>query len=108
VGLRFTLDTLRLLGRLLAPVLLAVLGVLAACGLLALALDAASAVSLRDAYLATTPGGVYAVLAVALGTDANAAFILAAQGLRLVVMVALAPVVVRWMVGRANSAHRPE
>jgi hypothetical protein len=27
--------------------------------------------------------------------------------LRLVVMVALAPVAVRWMVARANSAHRP-
>jgi uncharacterized protein len=107
VGLKFTLETIRLLGRLLAPVLVAVFGVLASCGLLALVLDAASDVSLRDAYLATTPGGVYAVLAVALGTDANAAFILAAQGLRLVVMVALAPVAVRWMVARANSAHRP-
>jgi uncharacterized protein len=103
VGLKFTLDTIRLLGRLLVPVLLGVLGVLAACGLLAVVLDATSDVSLRDAYLATTPGGVYAVLAVALGTDANAAFILAAQGLRLVVMVALAPVVVRWMVARSAS-----
>jgi membrane AbrB-like protein len=102
VGLKFTLDTIRLLGRLLVPVLVAVFGVLAACALLALVLDAASDVSLRDAYLATTPGGVYAVLAVALGTDANAAFILAAQGLRLVVMVALAPVFVRWMVARAS------
>jgi membrane AbrB-like protein len=102
VGLKFTLETIRRLGRLLAPVLLAVFGLLAACGLLALVLDAASDVSLRDAYLATTPGGVYAVLAVALGTDANAAFILAAQGLRLIAMVALAPVVVRWMVARTS------
>jgi membrane AbrB-like protein len=100
VGLKFTLETIRLLGRLLVPVLIAVFGLLAACGLLAIALDAASDVSLRDAYLATTPGGVYAVLAVALGTDANAAFILAAQGLRLVVMVALAPVFVRGLVAR--------
>jgi membrane AbrB-like protein len=104
VGLKFTLDTIRLLGRLLVPVLLGVFGVLAACGLLAVVLDATSDVSLRDAYLATTPGGVYAVLAVALGTDANAAFILAAQGLRLIVMVALAPVVVRWMVGRSAAS----
>src|SRR5829696_10407713 len=40
VGLKFTLGTIRLLGRLLAPVLLAVLGVIAASALLALALDA--------------------------------------------------------------------
>jgi uncharacterized protein len=102
VGLRFTLATIRQLGRLLLPVLLAVLGVLAACALLAVVLDVTTSVSLRDAYLATTPGGLYAVLAVALGADADAGFILAAQGLRLVVMVALAPVVVRWMVGRAS------
>ena len=108
VGLRFTLDTIRQLGRLLAPVVLAVLGVLAACALLAIVLDVTTQVGFRDAYLATTPGGVYAVLAVALGANANAAFILAAQGLRLVVMVALAPFVVRWMVGRARRrAARP-
>ena len=82
------------------PVLLAVTGVLAACALLAVVLDVTSAVSLRDAYLATTPGGVYAVLAVALGADADAGFILAAQGLRLLVMVLLAPVVVRALLAR--------
>jgi uncharacterized membrane protein AbrB (regulator of aidB expression) len=86
---------------------IAVFGVLIACALLAVVLDVTTSVSLRDAYLATTPGGLYAVLAVALGTDANAAFILAAQGLRLVVMVALAPVAVRWLVARMNSAHHP-
>ena len=106
VGLRFTLDTIRLLGRLLVPVVVAVFAVLAACALLAVVLDLTSEVSFRDAYLATTPGGLYAVLAVALGADANAAYILAAQGLRLIVMVALAPVVVRWMVGRHSRVTR--
>jgi uncharacterized protein len=106
VGLRFTLETIRLLGRLLVPVLIAVLGVLAACALLAFVLDLASGISFRDAYLATTPGGLYAVLAVALGADANAAYILAAQGLRLIVMVALAPVVVRWLVRRDARVTR--
>jgi len=96
--LKFTLATIRQLGGLLGPVLLAVLGVLAACALLAVALDVTTSVSFRDAYLATTPGGLYAVLAVALGTDADAGFVLAAQGLRLVVMIALAPIVVRWFV----------
>ena len=102
VGLRFTLATIRQLGRLLLPVLTSVLGVLAACALLAVVLDATTGVSLRDAYLATTPGGIYAVVAVAIGADADAPFILAAQGLRLVVMITLAPVVVRRVVGRAR------
>jgi membrane AbrB-like protein len=100
VGLRFTVATMRQLGDLLVPVLIAVTGVLAACALLAVVLGVTTSVALRDAYLATTPGGVYAVLAVALGSDADAAFILAAQGLRLIVMIALAPVVIGWLVRR--------
>jgi uncharacterized protein len=102
VGLKFTLETIRMLGRLLVPVLLGVGGVLVACALLAVVLDVTTSVSLRDAYLATTPGGLYAVIAVALGTDANAAFILAAQGLRLIAMIALAPLFVRWLVARTG------
>ncbi len=93
------------MGRLLVPVLLGVVGVLVACALLAVVLDVTTSVSLRDAYLATTPGGLYAVIAVALGSDANAAFILAAQGLRLIAMVALAPLFVRWLVARTRDAR---
>ena len=107
VGLKFTLATIRLLGRLLGPVLIAVFGVLIACALLGGVLALTTSVSMRDAYLATTPGGLYAVLAVAVGSNADAGFILAAQGLRLIVMIALAPVFVRWVV-RRWGARVPE
>jgi uncharacterized protein len=107
VGLKFTLETIRVMGRLLLPALVAIAGVLGACGLLAVGLELTTSVSLRDAYLATTPGGLYAVLAVAIGTDANAGFILAAQGLRLVVMVAVAPIAVRWLVAHVRSVQHP-
>lgn len=100
VGLRFTMDTVRQVGRLLLPVLLTLLGLLAACFGLAAALAATTDVSLLDAYLATTPGGLYAVLAVAVGAGANTTFIVAVQGLRLLVMVLLAPAAVRLLVGR--------
>jgi membrane AbrB-like protein len=96
VGLRFTMDTIRLLGRLLVPVLLSIAGLLVACFGLALALDATTSASLLDSYLATTPGGLYAVLALAFGTGANATFIIAVQSLRVLVMVLLAPLAVRW------------
>jgi uncharacterized membrane protein AbrB (regulator of aidB expression) len=66
---------------------------------LAIILAATTSVSLLDAYLATTPGGLYAVLAVAVGAGANTTFIVAVQGLRLVVMVLLAPVAVRHLIG---------
>jgi uncharacterized protein len=95
VGLRFTLGTLRLLGRLVAPVLVSLAGLLAGCAGLAVLLHLTTDVSFRNAYLATTPGGLYAVLAVAFGAGANTTFILAVQALRLLVAVLLAPLAVR-------------
>jgi len=100
VGLRFTTDTIRQVGRLLLPVVVAIFGVIAGCFGLAVLLHATTSVSLADAYLATTPGGLYAVVAVAFGADADTTFIVAVQGLRLLVMVLLAPVAVRWLAAR--------
>ena len=98
VGLRFTPDTVRLLGRLTVPVLLAIAGLLVASFGLAVLLDATTSATLLDAYLATTPGGLYAVLAVAYGAGADTTFIVAVQSLRVIAMVLLAPLAVRWMV----------
>jgi membrane AbrB-like protein len=100
VGLRFTPGTIRQVGRLLGPVLASIVGLMAACFMLAVGLDVTTDVTLEDAYLATTPGGLYAVLAVAFGAGADTTFILAVQGLRLLVMVLLAPLVVRWTLRR--------
>jgi membrane AbrB-like protein len=102
IGLRFTLATVRTVGRLLVPVALSILGLLVACFGLAVALELTTPASLLDAYLATTPGGLYAVLAVAFGAGANTTFIVAVQGLRVLVMVLLAPVMVRWLTPRAT------
>jgi uncharacterized protein len=95
IGLRFTAETLRAVGRLLVPVALSIVALLVACFALAIVLDATTSVSLEDAYLATTPGGLYAVLAVAFGAGANTTFIVAVQSLRVLVMVVLAPLAVR-------------
>ncbi|MEA2320343.1 MAG: uncharacterized protein QOD81_193 [Solirubrobacteraceae bacterium] len=95
IGLRFTLETVRTVGRLLVPVLLCVVALLVACFGLAIALAATTQASLLDAYLATTPGGLYAVLAAAFGAGANTTFIVAVQALRVLVMVLLAPLAVR-------------
>lgn len=95
VGLRFTMDTVRRMGRLLGPVLIGLFALLIACFLLAVLLHLLSDISLRDAYLATTPGGIYAVLAVAFGAGGNMTFIIAVQSVRVVVSVLLAPLAVR-------------
>ena len=104
VGLRFTVATVRQVGRLLVPVLAGIVVLLVACFGLAAVLAATTPVSLLDAYLATTPGGLYAVLAVALGAGANTTFIVAVQGLRVLVMVLLAPVAVKRLVGHPARA----
>jgi uncharacterized membrane protein AbrB (regulator of aidB expression) len=61
-------------------------------------------VSLLDGYLATTPGGLYAVLPIAYGSGADATFVLAVQGLRLFAMILAAPLVVRWVVREPAGA----
>jgi membrane AbrB-like protein len=98
VGLRFTPEALRQVGRLLVPVLVSIVALIVACLGLAWVLSETAHVSLLDAYLATTPGGLFAVIAAAFGSGADTTFVLAVQGLRLLVMVLAAPVVVRWLL----------
>jgi membrane AbrB-like protein len=98
VALRFTVATVRQVGRLLPSVLAAIGGLMVACFGLAVVLDLTTSATLLDAYLATTPGGLYAVLASAFGSGADTTFVLAVQTLRVFVMVLLAPLLVRALV----------
>jgi membrane AbrB-like protein len=104
IGLGFERDTLRRIARLLVPVALAIAGLLVACFGLAALLTATADVHLLDAYLATTPGGLYAVLPIAYGSGADTTFVLAVQGLRLLAMIVAAPIVVKWLVGTPEDA----
>jgi membrane AbrB-like protein len=95
VGLNFTRASLRLVGRAL-PLALAVLLVLTlACAGMGVALAAVTGVSPLDGYLATTPGGMNAVLATATATGADTTFVLAVQVLRLFAMLLSAPLIAR-------------
>ena len=78
---------------------------LVACFGLAWLLTLATGVRLLDAYLATTPGGLYAVLPIAFGSGTDTTFVLAVQGLRLFAMILAAPLVVRWVVGGRAPAR---
>jgi membrane AbrB-like protein len=95
VGISFTRTSLRTIGRAL-PLALAVIVVLivASAGLGAV-LAAVTGASALDGYLATTPGGLYAVLATATDSGADTTFVLAVQVLRLFVMLLSAPLVAR-------------
>jgi len=97
VGLSFTRDSLRVVGRALPLALVLIVGlVLASAGLGAL-LSVTADVSPLTAYLATTPGGLYAVLATATDSGADATVVLAVQVLRLFVMLLMAPLLSRWL-----------
>jgi uncharacterized membrane protein AbrB (regulator of aidB expression) len=64
-------------------------------------------ISPANAYLATTPGGINAVLALASSVDANVALVFAVQTLRLFAMVLLAPVALKWWLGRRAATANP-
>jgi hypothetical protein len=95
VGLRFTPESLRRARDTLPAVGVAIALLIATCGALGWLLAELADVPLLDAYLATTPGGLYAVLATAVASGANATFVLAVQSLRLFVMVLAAPPIIR-------------
>jgi uncharacterized protein len=94
-GLRFTRQSLRLVIGVLAPAAALIAAVVVACAGLGLLLSALTGASLLEGYLATTPGGVYAVLATAMSAGTNVTFVVAVQVLRLVVMLLVAPAVAR-------------
>lgn len=97
VGISFTRESLRTIGRALPLALAVIAGLIVASAGLGAALAAATGASALDGYLATTPGGLYAVLATATDSGADATFVLAVQVLRLFVMLLSAPLVARWL-----------
>jgi hypothetical protein len=99
VGISFTRESLRTVGRALPTALAIIVGLVLGCAGLGALLARAAGVGELDAYLATTPGGLYAVLATATDSGADATFVLAVQVLRLFVMLLTAPLVARWLRG---------
>jgi uncharacterized protein len=98
VGLGFNGRLLRRVTR-LAPLAFAyIVGIVVICGLLAVALAALPGLHMTDTYLATTPGGINAVLVTAFAAHANISLVFGVQGLRLLLMVVAAPVLVRKLV----------
>ncbi|TNM70029.1 AbrB family transcriptional regulator [Streptomyces sp. NP160] len=93
VGLSFTRSNLRTVGRVLPTALVLIVGVVAATAAVGVPLLRLTGASTLDAYLATTPGGLYAVVATSADSGGDTTLVLAVQVLRLLVMLLLAPVV---------------
>ena len=105
-GLAFTRDALRTVGRLLpAAIGLIVILTVATAGLGVL-LSRVTGLSLLEGYLATSPGGVYAVLATAVETGSNVTFIIAAQVVRILLMLFAAPLLARAVTWVSRRGQR--
>ena len=74
--------------------------VVVACAALGALLARLTGATPLEGYLATTPGGIYAVLATAISSGVDVAFVVAVQVLRVVVMLLVAPAVARWTASR--------
>ena len=97
VGLRFTRASLRSIARLVPLATLLIVLVIGACGMLGLALSRVTGVAPLTAYLATTPGGLFAVLATAADSGSDVTYVLAMQVIRVFAILLLAPVLGRWL-----------
>ncbi|MGB2720407.1 AbrB family transcriptional regulator [Rhodococcus sp. SBT000017] len=90
-GLAFTTASLRAIGRIFPWAALLVLSIGLVCALFGWALSAVTGVSMLTGYLATTPGGLAAVLAVSATTGSDVTFVACVQVIRLVSMLVAAP-----------------
>ena len=91
IGLGFTRASLKLLRRVLPVALTLTVVIILGCAGMGLLLASAAGQSPLAGYLATSPGGLFAVLAIAAETDTSATFVLAVQVLRIFVMLLIAP-----------------
>jgi hypothetical protein len=91
IGLGFTRASLKLLGRVLPVAVTLTVLIILGCAGMGLFLASATGQSPLAGYLATSPGGLFAVLAIAAETGTSATFVLAVQVLRIFVMLLVAP-----------------
>ena len=100
VGLRFTRASLASIARMLPVVLLIIVAMIAATALMGALLAWLTPVDGLTAYLATTPGGLFAVLATAADSGADVTYVMAVQLFRLVVILAFTPLLARLLRAR--------
>ena len=104
-GLAFTRDSLRAVARILPWALALIVALGVATAGLGIVLAHLAGLTPLEGYLATSPGGVYAVLATAVETGSNVTFIIAAQVVRILLMLFAAPLLARAL--SKLTARRP-
>jgi hypothetical protein len=108
-GLAFTRESLRAIGRMLPAAVGLIVALSVATAGLGAVLAYFTGLTPLEGYLATSPGGVYAVLATAVETGSNVTFIIAAQVMRILLMLFAAPLMARgvvWVTERVGRQTR--
>lgn len=115
-GVAFTRESLRAIGRALPAALGLIVALNLATAGLGVLLARVAGISPLEGYLSTSPGGIYAVLATAVETGSNVTFIIAAQVVRVLLMLFAAPLIARgfaklakrWAYSRDNTSASRE
>ncbi|VEG52195.1 putative ammonia monooxygenase [Mycolicibacterium aurum] len=105
-GLAFTRDSLRSVGRLLPAAVALIVFIGVATAGLGIVLARVAGLTPLEGYLATSPGGVYAVLATAVETGSNVTFVIAAQVVRILLMLFAAPLMARGVVWASRKLSK--
>lgn len=95
VGTRFTRVVVRQMARMIPAMIVAVLALSGIVAAMALGLATIVDLEMSDLYLATTPGGINAVLATADKMNANLPLITSVQTIRLLLMMLMLPLLMR-------------
>ena len=100
VGMQFDREILQHAKRYMPIIIVFMMVIIAGCGAFAFFLIKYTPFDRLTSYLATTPGGRTAVVALAFTSGANTTVVLAIQTLRLLVMTLFAPPVISYLVSR--------
>lgn len=116
IGLTFTRSILVAIFRLILPITAAILAMVIGCAIYSLVLWRGLGLSPLTAYLASCPGGLDAVTIIASGSDADLAFVMTMQAMRLLVVILSGPWLYSWLTRRygfqrvdsSKSASEPD
>ncbi|TCT36453.1 AbrB family transcriptional regulator [Martelella mediterranea] len=102
IGSRFDREVIRHAGRALPRVLASILALIIVCGFFAALLVVFVGIDPLTAYLATSPGGADAVAIISASTDVNVAFVMSMQIARFFFVMALGPMLARFVAIRSH------
>lgn len=107
IGLKFTRASLGASVRLMPRIAAVIAAMIAICGLLSILLAGMVGSDALSAYLALSPGGLDSVFIIATSTHVDLSLVLAAQVVRLIVVMSVAPPLARYVVRRGFYERKP-